>query len=276
MKHSLRILATFLSIALLICALPQSVLAQISDLLNASESQLTTEEPSVTLDPSVYVLGEVIDSRTETSKTFRMSDGSFIAADYGKAIHYADENGAWEDYDNTLAFSEASARDVEDMAGFINAGNNVSIKLANNSNSNNLLKLTMGTYKVSMHLVDANKSKALEVYPALEKPTGNDIESASALHKFSSGAIYKDILPDVDLEYIISGSSVKENIIIKDSADSYTYTFELKLNGLTPTVDSEGNILLQDESTSETQLVIPAGYMYDANGASSTAVSYSR
>ena len=91
MKHSLRILATFLSIALLICALPQSVLAQIGDLLNASESQLTTEEPSVTLDPSVYVLGEVIDSRTETSKTFRMSDGSFIAADYGKAIHYADE-----------------------------------------------------------------------------------------------------------------------------------------------------------------------------------------
>ena len=80
----------------------------------------------------------------------------------------------------------------------------------------------MGDYKISLHLVGADKSKALEVYPAMEDPTGNDIDSVATLHKFSAGAIYEDILPDVDLEYIISGGSVKENIIIKDTADSYT------------------------------------------------------
>ena len=270
MKRTFRILATFLSIALIICALPQSVLAQIGDLLSTPDAEATE-----TVSPDIYVLGEVIDNRTETSKTFRMSDGSFIAADYGQVIHYAGEDGTWTDYDNTLTFSEASARDVDDMAGYGNTGSNLRIKLANNSNSNNLVKLTFGNYKVSMHLVGANKSKALEVYPAMEDPTGNDIDSAATLHKFSAGAIYEDILPDVDLEYIISGGSVKENIIIKDTADSYTYTFELKLQGLTPEVDSEGNILLKDETTNITQLVIPAGYMFDANGAYSDAVTYS-
>ena len=267
MKRFFRLLATLLSIALFICAVPQSVLAQIGDLL---DEETATE--SETSSPEVYVLGEVIESRTETTKTFRLSDGSFIAADYGKTVHYADENGAWTDYDNTWQFADATAD--EDMAGYENKAADVRIKLANNSNSSNLLKLTFGEYKVSMHLVDADKSKALELYPATEKPEGNDIDAASTLHKFSSGAVYKDILPDVDLEYIISGGTVKENIIIKDTADSYIYTFELKLHGLTPSVDTDGNILLQDETTGETQLIIPAGYMYDANGAYSDAVSY--
>ena len=267
MKRTFRILATFLSIALIICALPQSVLAHIGDLLSTSDTESTE-----TGSHDVYVLGEVIENRTETTKTFRMSDGSFIAADYGKTVHYADENGAWLDYDNTWQFADAAAD--EDMAGYENKDADVRIKLANNSNSNNLLKLTFGDYKVSMHLVDADKSKALELYPAPEKPEGNDIDAASTLHKFSAGAIYKDILPDVDLEYIIYGGTVKENIIIKDISDSYTYTFELKLHGLTPSVDTEGNILLQDETTDETQLIIPAGYMYDANGAYSDAVAY--
>ena len=167
MKRTFRILATFLSIALLICALPQSVLAQIGDLLNGQNT-----EASETDSPDVYVLGEVIDNRTETSKTFRMSDGSFIAADYGQVIHYAGEDGAWTDYDNTLTFSEASSSDSEDMAGYGNNGSDLRIKLANNSNSNNLVKLTTGDYKISLHLVGANKSKALEVYPAMEDPHG--------------------------------------------------------------------------------------------------------
>ena len=179
MKKFFRVLSAFLSIILVICALPQSVLAQIGDLLDDQDSEATE-----TVSPDVYVLGEVIDNRTETSKTFRMSDGSFIAADYGQVIHYAGEDGAWTDYDNTLAFSEASSSDSEDMTGYGNNGSNLRIKLANNSNSNNLVKLTMGDYKISLHLVGANKSKALEVYPAMEDLEGNDIDSVATLHNY--------------------------------------------------------------------------------------------
>ena len=142
-----------------------------------------------------------------------MSDGSYIAADYGKRIHYEDENGIWQDYDNTLAYSDVVTYDTEDFAGFINADSDISVKLANNSSSNNLLKIQKGDYKISLHLVDANKTKALELHAMPQEPTGRDIDSATELTRFSSGAVYRDILPETDLEYIVSGDTVKENII---------------------------------------------------------------
>ena len=270
-KKTIRLTAMILFLAMLFCAIPQSVLAEASEALN---DLLTNKTETVPVsDGDVYVLGEVIDSRTESSKTFRMSDGSFVAADYGKPIHYSDENGGWQDYDNTLSYSDAV--DSEDIAGYGTADSDISIKLANNSNSGNLLKIKMNGYKISLSLPDANKSKALELYPQITVADDDSLDSATTLTKFSSGAIYKDILDGTDLEYIISGSNVKENIIVKEKQDSYVYTFELKLNGLVPVLNEDGSIALNDENTGETQLVIPKGIMSDANYAVSDGVTYS-
>lgn len=270
-KKTIRLTAIILFLAMLFCAIPQSVLAETSEALN---NLLTNESETVPVsDGDVYVLGEVIDSRTESSKTFRMSDGSFVAADYGKPIHYSDENGDWQDYDNTLSYSDAV--DSEDIAGYGTSESDISIKLANNSNSGNLLKIQMNGHKISLSLPDANKSKALELYPQTTVADDDSLDSATTLTKFSSGAIYKDILDGTDLEYIISGSNVKENIIVKEKQDNYVYTFELKLNGLVPVLNDDGSISLNDENTGETQLVIPKGIMSDANYAVSDDVTYS-
>ena len=270
-KKTIKLTAMILFLAMLFCAIPQSVLAEASEALN---ELLTNESETVPVsDGDVYVLGEVIDSRTESSKTFRMSDGSFVAADYGKPIHYSDENGYWQDYDNTLTYSDAV--DSEDIAGYGTLESDISIKLANNSNSGNLLKIKMNGYKISLSLPDANKSKALELYPQTTVADDDSFDSATTLTKFSSGAIYKDILDGTDLEYIISGSNVKENIIVKEKQDRYVYTFELKLNGLVPVLNEDGSIALNDENTNKTQLVIPKGIMSDANYAVSDGVTYS-
>ncbi|MBR5285489.1 MAG: RHS repeat-associated core domain-containing protein [Clostridia bacterium] len=273
MKRIKTTLSFILSFVMLLCFLPNSVLAQIGEVFTSEENGALTELPGS--DTEVYVLGEVTENRTETSKTFRMSDGSYVAADYGKPIHFEDENGIWQDYDNTLAFTDTVAYDTDDFAGFINTDSYISVKLANNSNANNLLKIQKDDYKISLHLVGANKSKALELHRNQAEPTSRDIDSVSELTHFSSGAIYRDILPDTDLEYIIYGNSVKENIIVKEKGDSYVYNFELKLNGLVPALRSDGSIALNDEDTEKTVLVIPKGYMYDANGERSTDVNYS-
>lgn len=279
MKKTTRLFSLLLSVVMLICIIPQSVLAEIGEMISGNNSEATNQSSlpnnDTTADAFVYVLGEVIEKRTETTKTFRMSDGSLVAADYGKTIHFADDNGNWQDYDNTLSYSNASSADSEDVNGYGIAKSNIAFKLANNSNSSNLLKITKDDYKISINLVDADKSKAIEVYKTTDKPEGNDINSVAKLHKFSSGAIYKDILPSTDLEYIISGGSIKENIIVKEKCDSYTYTFELKLKGLVPALCEDGSISLNDEKTDEPVLVIPKGYMYDANGECSEGVAYS-
>ena len=55
---------------------------------------------------------------------------------------------------------------------------------------------------------------------------------------------------------------------------TYSYTFELKLSGLAPTLEDNGDVRLTSTKTGETALVLPKGYMYDAAGAESAAVSY--
>ena len=52
--------------------------------------------------PATTVMGEVEDLREEDTKHFRLSDGSYIAVSYGMPVHYEDENGNWEDIDNTI------------------------------------------------------------------------------------------------------------------------------------------------------------------------------
>jgi len=263
-----------LSLVMLLCFLPSSVLAQIGEALNSEENEALSDLSVSDGESAPYVLGEVEDRRTENTKTFRMSDGSYIVADYGKRIHFEDENGNLQDYDNSLAVSEIMTLDADDFAGADNAESDVYVKLANNSNSNNLLKIQKDDYKISLHLVGADKSKALEIHTPEAEPVGNDIDSATTLHKFSSGAIYRDILPSVDLEYLIYGGTVKENIIVKEQLDSYNFTFELKLEGINPVLQPDGSIALNSATGTETVMVIPKGIMYDANGASSNAVEY--
>ncbi len=265
----LRFSAVFLCFALLLCAIPQTILAQ---MVNINDStRLTNNEKTSPEEESLYVIGEVIEDRTLTTKTFRMSDGTYFAADYGRAIHFADENGNWVDYDNR--FTDMLATDDEISTGYENTKSDLSIKLANNSNSLNLLKITYKSYKISLGIPDADKSKAIEIYPSVSTE-GDDIISASTLDRFSAGAIYENILPNTDLEYIISGNSLKENIIVKEKCEKYLYNFELKLDGLVPEIVNDGSISLLDEMTKESVMSIPAGYMYDAKGCASGKVYY--
>ena len=267
LKHKLT--SVFLAMLMLLYALPLTSLASDEPVAEPDQELSDIVLGSDNADVEAVVVGEVISERTERTKTFRLSDGSYIAADYGRPVHFF-EDDVWVDFDNTLVDSPVVLSDSDDFAGYITSAGDVRIKLANNSNSSNLVKIQGDEYKVSMHLVGADKSIAVELYAPLPE---NEVPSME-LTKFSSGAIYKDILPSVDLEYIISGNSVKENIIVKEKRDNYTFTFELKINGLTPTLLENGDIALND-STGETKMLIPAAYMFDANGVFSDEVEYS-
>ena len=48
-----------------------------------------------------YIVGEAYDARDEFQKDYRLSDGSFIAVEYGVPVHY-EEGGEWQDIDNRL------------------------------------------------------------------------------------------------------------------------------------------------------------------------------
>ena len=57
------------------------------------------------------IVGEDPDRREETQKHFRLSDGSYLAVEYGTPVHYY-EDEEWADIDNTLVASEMDGRKV--------------------------------------------------------------------------------------------------------------------------------------------------------------------
>lgn len=50
--------------------------------------------------------------RTEFSKTFLMSDGSYTLALYKEPVHYQDAAGNWQDIDNTLSLANRTDEDT--------------------------------------------------------------------------------------------------------------------------------------------------------------------
>lgn len=112
MKTSKKVLAVLLTIATLIgifsCATP--VLAvEVTEIAESQTSESTSEtseneetektEEEETNEPEI--LNEMVEWRTESTKYFRNSDGSYTAAQYSFPVHYED-NGEWKEIDNTL------------------------------------------------------------------------------------------------------------------------------------------------------------------------------
>lgn len=101
----------------------------------------------------------------------------------------------------------------------------------------------------------------------------DSIEEAAQFNNIST-VLYEDIIEGIDLEYILVGNDIKENIIVKENFESYSFTFALDLDGLYPQLTPGGSVLLLDTETNAEKYVIPSPFMYDANNVISFDVSY--
>lgn len=201
---------------------------------------------------------EVVEKRDITTKHFRLEDGSYVAAQYDYPVHYLNESGEWIDIDNSL----------EEKNGYYNTSD-ARIKFKKKIGGNGeLFTLHLDNAKITMSLVDANKKTAGVV---IGNQSSDDKEETKLgkmmnLENISSSVLYKDILENVDLEYVLYSMNVKENLVVKERSDKgYSYTFEMKLNELSAILSDCGDIHILDES-GEIACVIPAPVVYDASG----------
>ena len=101
--------------------------------------------------PVATILGEVEDLRKEDTKHFRLSDGNYIAVSYGMPVHYADEEGNWEDIDNTIVQNSNTSTyqlNREDaVVAFTNALTNGTV-----------LTTSVGNKSITMSVLDTNQA----------------------------------------------------------------------------------------------------------------------
>lgn len=260
----LKNVACVLSILMMLYAVPTNVFAELIDAIDgAPENQADEVTVEDTLKKEVF---EVIDRREETVKHFRTEDGSFTAVQYNVPVHEKDENGEWQDIDNTLSES-----------GSEYATSNARVKFAKKTTGNStLFTLHDGNRKITMSLSGANKKVEGQVTNNQSEfpEDATQLQKMMTLDKLSSKILYPEILDGVDLEYVVNSCNIKENIIVKERADSYSYTFEIKLNNLEAVLCEDGSVAISDPDTNEVVYTIPKGYMFDANGEYSNAVTY--
>ena len=257
-KITTRIICTLLSLLLLFYTIPSTVYGEIASLSEAGNNKAAEPQDE---NESSLLYGEkksfeVEDMREENVKVFRLEDGSYISAVYPTSVHFEDESGEWENIDNTLKSnnSEISTKDTR-------------VKFAKKiTGSEEIFTLKEGNTKITFALRGAIKKTAGEIVALdTEEESLDELSKMLTLNNLSSRIIYRGVLPGIDIEYLVNGRSIKENIIVNERKDSYSYTFDLSLNNLAPALSADGSVEIRDNS-GEIKYVIPAPVVYDANG----------
>lgn len=267
-----KLIAIILSILVVVQVAPMSTFAETIETESEKfeESGYSTEVSQEEEDP--IVIGEDVDRRdSSNTKYFKMSDGTIKAAVYKDPVLYQDSAGKWQEIDNTLETSDNENDELSNFNGYATKSNKFRVKFAKNSNQKKLVSIKMGDYSVSLSLL--NKTKKNNSSMKQEKKA--KIEDLTAASKASQKIYYENILPDTNIEYIVNGSGVKENIVIKSAQSNYQYSFEIDVKDLALTLEDDGCIYAKDVNTGKTVFVLPKPFMLDANYEYSDNVNYS-
>ena len=212
------------------------------------------------------IITEISDSRTENTKEFLLDDGTTMIAEYNQPVHYKNDKGKWVEYNNTLvAESSASTADEASDGEYTNKNSNIDIKLSNKAKSNNMIKVTSDDYSISWGYDGANKSK-INIVKNDEKLTGND--KFTTLKNITTEAKYENLYKNVDLQYFVTSTGVKENIILKSSDVQNEFNLTYKIKNLTAKQTDDYTITLYNKNNREVYKIV-APYMTDAKGESS-------
>jgi len=253
-------LSVFLAVLMAILVVPLSVYAEIFDF---PETAAVEDAASGKLiKPEVY---ELVDRREENVKHFKLADGTVTAVMYEVPVHYLDSEGEWQDIDNTLADN-----------GNEYSTPNAKVKFTKKTPGNGtIFTLHENNTKVTLSLDGANKKVSGQVTNTVTEhgEEATELQKQMTLDKLSSRILYPNILDGVDLEYVINSGNIKENLIVNQKLDNYSFSFTMSLNNLIAVLNADGSISLKNAADAIVY-TIPRGYMYDANGQISEAVTY--
>lgn len=252
------LLALFLSLALLLSGMvPLSYFS-----FAAAEFSAEASAPEVAEEPTA--LYELTELRQADTKYIQMSDGTVRALVYDTAVHRPDGQEGYTEIDNRLSEKGDGVENADARIKF-------SKKITGNGT---LFTLHEGNRKITLSLPGAVKKTPVTVVRDGTDNTkaATKLEELSTLSKAVSSVGYRNILPQTDIEYILQGDNLKENIVVNAPRESYEYIFELELCNLTASLTDTGDIALNDGE--ERIYILPAPFMYDADGRYSEAVEY--
>ena len=238
-------------------------------------------------DPAVLTENKKI--ANANSRTFFMNNGTLKSVISASPVNfYDDTKQRWRTIDNSLKevedgyeakFGKYKARisKTENGKEISIAGENCCLKWGYLGKIDN----STGESPVKLQLSDLNEQG--DFYTEKTPPTELKVEEkiiGNAESK-SSKAIYKNVEKSTDIEYIIGGNNVKENIIVREKSDFYKYVFDLQSKNLKARLTKDNTCIEMyseyisgNEKIAQKEFIIPCPYMYDSEGTKSNEVYY--
>ncbi|MBR6918605.1 MAG: hypothetical protein IKN38_10510 [Clostridia bacterium] len=241
MKKSIKLLSTL--IAILFCvqvipALSYKIMAADMGFIKPNVETVENEaEPA-------SILYEDESKRGENEKHFVMSDGTINAVIFSEPVHYLSSDGAWKDIDNTLVYDGADKESDFDFDGYAAKGSSMNVKLAEDLDDGVLFRIEDEEGEIvflTENKRDGASSESVKI-EVKEAPEGDERNIYADYVKTHSEAIYKDAFCGADLSYGLTPGSLKVEIIIKEEAEKYEYSFVMKANGFVPVVMEDGSV----------------------------------
>lgn len=191
-------------------------------------------------------LSEIIEKRTETSKTFDNGDGTFTGHLYPGPIHFLEE-GKWKEFDNTITPSANGE--------FVNQANPFKARFGSRGKSPVITSYEYQDYKIEYSLADL---------PGMGSKFF--LDTKDVVPRVEENVItYEEIFPGVDLRQIVFDHGIKEDFILKEYTGKNSFVFSFKMTGIEALKEDNGSIGFYRKDTGEKVFTIPKPYMVDSN-----------
>lgn len=273
---SLAILINLLSAGALAAEAPaEKAVVQLQEKDPFVEAIETATQQGVSEETQSVIDCEDITLRDEFTKHFKMSDGSYTATVYNEPIHQL-VDGAWVEVDNTLTFSTSAkgiaqyqtVNGLTDVRFAQSFGNELVTMEQENHSITWGVEAVAGSLKTTVAVSAQLASEARVPVQAEILPLNlSDVlveEQKVFATKATSTIQYSDALAnDVDLQYTVLPSRIKESIILGSPQNISAYTVTVNTASLSARLLDNREVEFYTE-TGETVFTMWAPYMYDS------------
>ena len=217
------------------------------------------------------MLTEIVEKRDRYTKVFRNNSGTQTAVVSATPIHYKTENG-WKDIDNTLNLETKETRKF-----YNNKNNSFKTSIPESLSSGDEIIIEKDDYKISFELSGTDVFKAKNNVKGIhkaQKKQKDKLENgvdADFLNK-TKALTFKNVGENTDIEYAVTSTGLKENIIIKEKpASEVSYKYEIKVENLVAQFNNDNSVIFKNVKGEEI-FKIPAPVMFDAENKTSTDI----
>jgi len=189
----------------------------------------------------------------ESMRTYQMPDGSYTTVIGGESGLYMNEDQSISRIDPTLITIEEEPV-VKNSRSKSSSGKSIIYKNKSGPLHVSLPEQITGTNGAKVE----NQGFQIELIPT-EGEFNESIAEGNAIR-------YSNVFSGIDYQYTVTGNSLKEDIVLLEPVDKYTFSYRLITNGLKAKKTTD-MIVIYKKSPGKAIFILSAPFMQDAAGA---------